>query len=69
MLHVLSTSCRQHVYRHAGNPVFVHVQVAMVLWTYFAAVVVDPGRVPPGWHPFPDDSVRSRGGGALQQHR
>mmetsp|Transcript_27492 Transcript_27492/g.69960 ORF Transcript_27492/g.69960 Transcript_27492/m.69960 type:complete len:318 (-) Transcript_27492:521-1474(-) len=29
--------------------------VAMLLWSYFAAVLTDPGRVPPGWHPFNDE--------------
>lgn len=32
-------------------------QVAALLWAYFAAVLVDPGRVPPGWHPFGSDEV------------
>jgi hypothetical protein len=30
----------------------------MLLWAYFAAVTTDPGRVPPGWHPFQDEQVR-----------
>ena len=33
-------------------------QVALLLWAYFAAVAVDPGRVPPDWHPFGSDEVR-----------
>jgi len=33
------------------------VQILLVLWTYFAAVLTDPGRVPPDWHPFLDEQV------------
>lgn len=33
------------------------VQVAMLTWAYFAALATDPGEVPVGWHPFPDDAV------------
>lgn len=29
----------------------------MLLWSYFAAVTTDPGRVPPGWHPFEDEAT------------
>lgn len=29
----------------------------MLLWSYFTAVATDPGRVPPGWHPFADEEV------------
>ena len=29
----------------------------MLLWSYFAAVTTDPGRVPAGWHPFANDEV------------
>ncbi|KAK9842045.1 hypothetical protein WJX81_005841 [Elliptochloris bilobata] len=29
--------------------------VVALLWAYFAAVLVDPGRVPAGWHPFGSD--------------
>lgn len=29
----------------------------MLLWSYFTAVATDPGRVPPGWHPFSDEEV------------
>lgn len=36
----------------------VTVQVAMLTWSYFAALITDPGEVPIGWHPFPDDAVR-----------
>eukprot|EP00882_Tetradesmus_deserticola_P013688 GHRQ01014535.1.p3 GENE.GHRQ01014535.1~~GHRQ01014535.1.p3 ORF type:complete len:225 (+),score=84.59 GHRQ01014535.1:596-1270(+) len=32
----------------------------MLSWCYLATVLVDPGRVPPGWHPFPDDAVAAR---------
>jgi hypothetical protein len=32
-------------------------QAIMLTWCYLAAVLVDPGQVPPGWHPFPDDAV------------
>lgn len=34
------------------------LQVAMLTWSYFAALLTDPGEVPVGWHPFPDDAVR-----------
>ena len=34
-----------------------HAQVIMLLWSYFTAVATDPGRVPPGWHPFCDEEV------------
>lgn len=29
--------------------------VVMLLWSYFAAVAQDPGKVPVGWHPFADE--------------
>ena len=29
----------------------------MTLWSYFACVMTDPGKVPRGWHPFPNDEV------------
>lgn len=32
-------------------------QVVMTVWSYFAAVMTDPGRVPEGWSPFPDEQV------------
>ncbi|KAI8465240.1 MAG: DHHC palmitoyltransferase-domain-containing protein [Monoraphidium minutum] len=31
--------------------------VAMVLWSYFAAALTDPGRVPEGWSPFADEQA------------
>lgn len=31
----------------------------MLLWSYFAAAVTDPGRVPDGWHPYLDDEASS----------
>ena len=31
----------------------------MLMWSYFAAVLTDPGRVPPGWTPFGSDEVIS----------
>ena len=35
----------------------------MLLWSYFAAVLTEPGRVPPGWQPSDgDEEVRSAGG-------
>lgn len=34
------------------------VVVVLCVWSYLATVTVDPGRVPPGWHPFPDEQVR-----------
>ncbi|KAF5842027.1 DHHC palmitoyltransferase-domain-containing protein [Dunaliella salina] len=42
----------------AGGLVVVVVftlMIVLVLWTYFAAVLTDPGRVPPDWHPFLDE--------------
>lgn len=36
---------------------YMDVQVLLLLWSYFAAVLTDPGRVPPGWHPFADEQV------------
>ena len=27
----------------------------MLLWSYFAAVLTEPGRVPPGWQPSEGD--------------
>lgn len=32
-------------------------QVAMLVWSYFAAVFLEPGKVPPGWSPFESDEV------------
>ncbi|KAK9917860.1 hypothetical protein WJX75_009021 [Coccomyxa subellipsoidea] len=29
--------------------------VAMLVWSYFAAVFLEPGKVPPGWSPFESD--------------
>ncbi|KAK9813093.1 hypothetical protein WJX72_008900 [[Myrmecia] bisecta] len=31
--------------------------VAMLLWSYFATVIAEPGGVPPGWHPFADEEA------------
>ena len=33
------------------------LQVAMLLWSYFACVLTDPGKTPEGWHPFETDEV------------
>ena len=33
------------------------LQVAMLLWSYFACVLTDPGKTPEGWHPFESDEV------------
>ena len=30
----------------------------MLLWSYFAAFLTEPGRVPTGWSPFASDEVR-----------
>ena len=30
-------------------------QIFMLLWSYFAAVLTEPGRVPPGWQPSEAD--------------
>eukprot|EP00879_Flechtneria_rotunda_P021321 GHRR01022471.1.p1 GENE.GHRR01022471.1~~GHRR01022471.1.p1 ORF type:complete len:240 (+),score=51.03 GHRR01022471.1:886-1605(+) len=38
----------------------------MLTWSYFAAVVTDPGQVAAGWHPFPDDATAARELEALQ---
>lgn len=35
--------------------------MVLLLWAYFAAVLVDPGHVPPGWHPFGSDEARCCG--------
>lgn len=36
------------------------LQVFMLLWSYFAAVLTEPGRVPPGWQPSDgDEEVRA----------
>lgn len=32
-------------------------QVIMLVWSYFAAVCIDPGQVPPGWLPFENEQV------------
>lgn len=29
----------------------------MVVWSYLATMSVDPGGVPPGWHPFDADAI------------
>ncbi|GMH34451.1 hypothetical protein BSKO_02285 [Bryopsis sp. KO-2023] len=34
--------------------------IFMIVWSYFAAVVQDPGSVPEGWHPFGDDETAQR---------
>lgn len=34
--------------------VMFSVLIFMLLWSYFTTVLTDPGRVPVGWHPFPD---------------
>ena len=33
-------------------------QVVMLLWSYFAALLSEPGKIPPGWSPFASDEVR-----------
>lgn len=35
--------------------VVYNVLVFMLLWSYFAAVLTEPGRVPPGWQPSEGD--------------
>lgn len=32
-----------------------HLAVFMLLWSYFACVLTEPGGVPKGWTPFPED--------------
>ncbi|GBG65894.1 hypothetical protein CBR_g54185 [Chara braunii] len=43
-----------------GLSIFVlaifHLLLVMLLWTYFAVVLTDPGSVPPGWHPSSDEA-------------
>lgn len=34
--------------------------IVMILWSYFSALLLDPGTVPEGWHPFGDDQVAQR---------
>ena len=36
----------------------VLLQVIMLLWSYFAAFLTEPGKVPAGWSPFASDEVR-----------
>lgn len=33
------------------------MQVAMLTWSYFAAVLLEPGKVPSGWSPFDSEGV------------
>lgn len=44
-------------------------QVGMLLWSYFATFLTDPGRVPPGWHPFPSDEEAQQEAAALAEER
>lgn len=37
--------------------VVYHFLILMVLWSYFACVLTEPGRVPEGWIPPPEVSV------------
>ena len=41
----------------------------MLLWSYFATFLTDPGRVPPGWHPFPSDAEAQAEEAALAEER
>ena len=34
-------------------------QVVMLCWSYFVAVVTEPGRVPQDWSPFATAEVRA----------
>ncbi len=34
------------------------MQVCMLLWSYFAAFLIEPGKVPAGWSPFSSEEVR-----------
>ncbi|CAD7705458.1 unnamed protein product [Ostreobium quekettii] len=34
--------------------------VFMLVWSYFAAVLTEPGSVPEDWHPFADDETATR---------
>ena len=37
-----------------GVLVVYHFLILMVLWSYFACVLTEPGRVPDGWTPPPE---------------
>jgi hypothetical protein len=37
--------------------VVYHFLILMVLWSYFACVLTEPGRVPEGWNPPPEVST------------
>ena len=41
---------------HQTMPVLT--QVFMLVWSYFAAFLTEPGRVPAGWSPFASNEVR-----------
>ena len=44
--------------------VVYHALILMVLWSYFACVLTEPGRVPDGWTPPPEDEEE-----ATQAHK
>jgi palmitoyltransferase len=41
--------------------VVYHLLILMVLWSYFACVLTEPGRVPDGWTPPPEDEEENAG--------
>ncbi|GJP43981.1 hypothetical protein CLOM_g10274 [Closterium sp. NIES-68] len=48
-----------------------HGLLGMLLWSYFAVVLTDPGGVPPDWHPFSrgEDDLEAQSLQALDAHR
>ena len=50
-----------------GVLVVYHALILMVLWSYFACVLTEPGRVPDGWNP-PHEEDEEAWGGALTSH-
>jgi len=49
----LSHSSKSHA--ATGVIIVYNFLVFMLLWSYFAAVLTEPGRVPPGWQPCDGD--------------
>ena len=41
--------------------VIYHVLILMVLWSYFACVLTEPGKVPDGWTPPQEDEEAALG--------
>jgi len=34
------------------------MQVVMLVWSYFCALLTEAGKIPAGWSPFAGDEVR-----------